>query len=97
MLRNIYKDINPGEYTGSKCSWNALWGYYLPLLVLVILSLYGCKDRKEHAAALFKVLDHKATGIDFENKLSYSNEFNLFKYIYFYNGRGLNVPFWCTE
>jgi len=51
----------------------------------------GNKDEQMNQPALFRVLDSKETGIDFRNDLSYSHEFNLFKYIYFYNGSGIGV------
>jgi len=40
---------------------------------------------------LFEVLTEKRTGIDFSNDLSYNKDFNLFKYIYFYNGSGVGA------
>ena len=91
MRRKPGNHIYSRECTGPKCSWNILWGLPMSLMIVVMLSLSGCKDKKEHTAALFKVLDHKATGIDFQNTLTYSNEFNLFKYIYFYNGSGVGA------
>ena len=38
---------------------------------------------------LFKVLDHAVTGLDFSNTLKPTKEFNVFKYMYFYNGAGV--------
>ena len=40
---------------------------------------------------MFEVLDSKATGIDFVNKLTPTSQFNMFKYMYFYNGAGVGV------
>ena len=40
---------------------------------------------------MFEVLDSKQTGIDFSNNLTYNKEFNLFKYMYFYNGSGIGA------
>lgn len=40
---------------------------------------------------MFVTLDSKQTGIDFSNNLTYSPEFNLFKYMYFYNGSGVGA------
>ncbi|MEO6637002.1 MAG: VCBS repeat-containing protein, partial [Ginsengibacter sp.] len=40
---------------------------------------------------LFEVLDSKITGLDFSNTLTYNQQFNLFKYIYFYNGSGVGA------
>ena len=91
MIRKPGKHISPKECAGAKGSWNILLGCSLFLMIGVMLSLPGCKDKKERTPVLFKVLDHKSTGIDFQNTLSYSNEFNLFKYIYFYNGSGVGA------
>ncbi len=40
---------------------------------------------------MFDVLENKQTGLDFANKLLSSDSFNLFKYMYFYNGAGLGA------
>ena len=40
---------------------------------------------------MFEALDSKTTGIDFENKLTPTAQFNMFKYMYFYNGAGVGV------
>ncbi|HJS54588.1 MAG TPA: VCBS repeat-containing protein, partial [Chitinophagaceae bacterium] len=39
----------------------------------------------------FEALDSKHTGIDFVNKLTPTAQFNMFKYMYFYNGAGVGV------
>lgn len=40
---------------------------------------------------MFKVLTADHTGLHFNNKLSYSPQFNLFTYMYFYNGSGVGA------
>ena len=67
------------------------WKSYVLFSLIVLLT--GCtnKEQETSATSLFKVLDSKATGIDFRNDLSYNKEFNLFKYIYFYNGSGVGA------
>ena len=40
---------------------------------------------------LFETLDSKHTGLDFNNNLTYTPAFNLFKYMYFYNGSGVGA------
>lgn len=40
---------------------------------------------------MFEVLGQDKTGLDFSNNLAYSPEFNLFKYMYFYNGSGVGA------
>jgi len=57
----------------------------------VALFFAACNTKKNIEHPLFEVLDSKRTGIDFSNDLSYSPEFNLFKYMYFYNGSGIGA------
>jgi hypothetical protein len=40
---------------------------------------------------IFKVLDNKTTGLNFTNKLTPSDSFNMFNYMYFYNGAGVGA------
>jgi hypothetical protein len=52
----------------------------------------SCNNNKmDKEQPLFEVLDSKQTGIDFSNNLAYNKEFNLFKYMYFYNGSGVGA------
>jgi hypothetical protein len=52
---------------------------------------FSCNKKKEEVQAMFEVLDNKSTGIDFANKLTPTPQFNMFKYMYFYNGAGVGV------
>lgn len=61
------------------------------LLAMGLLLLAACSNKQEVKDPLFKVIDGKATGIHFRNDLVYTKEFNLFKYMYFYNGSGLGA------
>lgn len=56
-----------------------------------IFLLASCKSDKETVKPMFIMLGSKQTGLDFSNKLTYNNTFNLFKYIYFYNGSGVGA------
>ena len=65
-------------------------------LILVFLCAAGfllsaCNSKKGVDHPLFKVLDSQRTGLDFSNNLHYSPQFNLFKYMYFYNGSGIGA------
>ncbi|MEO6221489.1 MAG: VCBS repeat-containing protein [Ginsengibacter sp.] len=60
-------------------------------LLLCAAMLLGCKSDKKPGTPLFKVLNSQSTGLNFSNNLSYNQQFNLFKYIYFYNGSGLGA------
>ena len=57
----------------------------------MMLCLLTCTKKEEQKDVLFQLLDQKTTGIDFSNNLVYNPEFNLFKYIYFYNGSGVGA------
>ncbi len=61
------------------------------LFVTGWLFLVACSAKKEIKDPLFRSLGSKSTGIDFRNDLVYTKEFNLFKYMYFYNGSGLGA------
>lgn len=65
-------------------------GRRLLLWSLIFPILQSCKDSPA-TPALFEVLDNKATGIDFSNKLTPTPAFNMFKYMYFYNGAGVGA------
>ena len=56
-------------------------------ICLVLLVLVGCKREKP----LFESLKPVDYGIDFENKLSPTEDFNIIDYIYFYNGGGVAI------
>ncbi|HKO82015.1 MAG TPA: VCBS repeat-containing protein, partial [Chitinophagaceae bacterium] len=40
---------------------------------------------------MFEVLDDNRTGLHFANKLKSSQQFNMFNYMYFYNGAGIGA------
>jgi hypothetical protein len=52
--------------------------------------LCGCHG-KPHVDAAFNVLDHNQTGLDFSNTLHPTRDFNVFDYMYFYNGGGIGA------
>jgi len=57
-----------------------------------LLFLGACSsNKKEEAPVLFEVLESKTTGLDFTNKLTNKPDFNMLKYMYFYNGAGLGA------
>src|SRR5947208_6456063 len=59
-------------------------------ILLLAFFLSACKSKKKESF-LFEALDSKRTGLDFSNTLSYDEKFNLFKYLYFYNGSGVGA------
>ncbi len=62
--------------------------YFLGSLVLIAVS---CNRPAVKLPAMFEVLDSSKTGLVFSNKLTPTQEFNMFKYMYFYNGGGVGA------
>lgn len=60
-------------------------GFFLVGMLCMLLSSCGGDKNKN---ALFEVLEHERTGLHFANKLTPKKEFNMFNYMYFYNGAG---------
>src|SRR3954447_5287375 len=60
------------------------------LAIISLFTFISCASHKKEPE-LFEVLDNKATGLNFTNHLSSTDSFNLFKYMYFYNGAGIGV------
>lgn len=56
---------------------------------LLILLLSGCAGKK--SSSVFVPLGHEKTGLHFSNQLQPSPAFNLFSYMYFYNGAGVGA------
>lgn len=52
--------------------------------------LYSCQTNKIENP-LFVTLDAAATGLNFTNKLTATPHFNMFHYMYFYNGAGIGA------
>lgn len=57
-----------------------------------IILLLGCKQQsKRLEAPLFEVLNHTKTNLHFVNNLKPTPEFNMLKYMYYYNGAGVGA------
>jgi enediyne biosynthesis protein E4 len=54
-------------------------------LMHVLLFVFGCKQKQ---TILFEAADASKTGIQFKNQLTPTLQFNLFSYMYYYNGAG---------
>ncbi|WP_240348323.1 VCBS repeat-containing protein [Longitalea arenae] len=66
-------------------------GLSLILFYCTIMALLpGCSSRPAEPA-LFEALDHQQTGLHFSNQLAAQGQFNLFTYMYFYNGAGIGA------
>lgn len=60
------------------------------LLVIGITSSLHCNTNSKDSV-LFEMLDAAKTGIQFENKLKPNEAFNMFHYMYYYNGAGVGT------
>ena len=60
-------------------------------VISAICFLEGCQSGKNQKPAIFEALDYKKTGLDFVNKLTPTQDFNVFKYMYYYNGGGVGA------
>lgn len=80
MVKQKYK---PGKLEGRFRLFLAISGW--------LFTQFSCTNKQEENPSLFEVLESKQTGLDFENKLTPTAEFNLFKYLYFYNGAGVGT------
>ena len=57
------------------------------ILCLSAIVFISCK--KDSNNILYELLDKTQSGIDFENNLSYNQDFNVYKYRNYYNGGGV--------
>lgn len=62
------------------------------LIKLIVLFTFSCQHRnEEEERPLFIYLDAKSIGINFENTLTYTEDFNVYLYRSFYNGAGTGL------
>lgn len=70
---------------------NFRFSKFLVYLLLVELNL-GCSEQEsERDVTLFSEMPGDSTGINFINKLSFDQDFNIFTYRNFYNGGGVGL------
>lgn len=69
------------------CMMEALKKYFF--FFIIILS--ACRQPAPKEPAMFEVLDSSKTGLTFSNKLTPTQQFNMFKYMYYYNGGGVGA------
>lgn len=63
---------------------------FFSLLILYITLATSCKEKKS-THPYFETLEADKTGLHFSNILTPTDSFNMFKYLYFYNGAGVGV------
>ncbi|MBM3417001.1 MAG: hypothetical protein FJY20_11300 [Bacteroidetes bacterium] len=56
--------------------------------LLVAVLIYGCRRQGKKPEPLFITLKSDSTGLTFSNNLKTRPDFNMLKYMYFYNGAG---------
>lgn len=57
---------------------------------ILIVALLNCRcHNADNIPAVFEVLDSRKAGLDFSNTLTPTNQFNVFHYMYYYNGGGI--------
>ncbi len=76
---------------GIKTNYKKYRGIINACLLLTIAVLSGCKSEENTKQTLFEVLDHEKTGLEFVNRLKPGKDFNMFNYMYFYNGAGVGA------
>ena len=58
-------------------------------ILLLLTLLFSCNPFKKSDATLFTLLDADDTGIDFNNRITETEDFNSLKFDYIYNGGGV--------
>ena len=61
-----------------------------PLQIAAAILLISCTE-KENPDTRFVELSPGVTGIDFQNTLNQTEDFNIIEYLYFYNGGGVSI------
>jgi hypothetical protein len=59
--------------------------------IVISFQLISCDSKTENSITIFELLSSEKTKIDFENNISYTNEFNIYTYRNFYNGGGVGL------
>src|SRR5687768_7424187 len=65
--------------------------FHLIFFIFCIAVFGSCKENKQKHNLLFTLLSAEETGVDFENKLSYTEEFNPYTFRNFFNGGGVAI------
>jgi hypothetical protein len=62
---------------------------HIAFLLILAHLLFSCQQGEEQAPGLFTLVSPSHTRIDFVNRLTESDEFNVIQYLYFNNGAGV--------
>lgn len=61
------------------------------LLLIGLGLIVSCAEETVNAPEVFELLQTENTGVNFSNNLTYSDEFNVYKYRNYYNGGGVGI------
>jgi len=64
--------------------------FFRAFKILLICSVYGCQPNIKHNSQ-FELLTNEVTGLNFNNNPQQTPDFNVFDYMYFFNGGGVSV------
>ncbi len=66
---------------------------FVLILIIGIFVFPSCNNNNttKNDQTVFELLENTRTGLNFNNKLSPTQEFNVFKYMYYYNGGGVGA------
>jgi hypothetical protein len=64
---------------------------FLFVFIIPAFAWMGCRETAKQQDTLFQKLDAGKTNIDFINKLTYDDKFNIYTYRNFYNGGGVAI------
>jgi enediyne biosynthesis protein E4 len=60
-------------------------------MLMIAAWLMSCSKSRKKTGGMFQVLSDEKTGLNFINKLTPTQQFNIFHYMYFYNGAGIGA------
>ncbi len=69
-------------------NYQVLGSLFILYFSLIFIS---CSEKKGLQSPLFETIDTRQSGINFINKLTPTPQFNLFSYMYYYNGSGIGA------
>ena len=77
-------------YVSKSNCYSTLYKYIFTGLLIIFIS--SCNDNiKKSKSHLFSDIDPQVSGLDFVNLVKENAEFNIIKYLYFYNGGGVAI------
>ena len=68
---------------------NGMWNILKMISLSALFTFMGCNSGSTPVKSIFHLIPSSQTGLDFRNELSSSTTFNVFTYMYFFNGGGV--------